>query len=68
MEWDSFDGRSVSQAESDQYKVSITHKRRIKIKAKVASVWGTEFIRFFAVLTVLPRTILNSRINCARMI
>ena len=30
----------------------------------VASVWGTEFIQFRAVMAVLPRTILNNRMNC----
>ena len=42
------------------------HIRRIKTEEKekvVASVWGAEFIQFLAVLTVLPRTILDNRMN-----
>ena len=34
----------------------------------VASVWGEEFIKFLAVVPVFPRTILNNRMNCSRMI
>ena len=47
------------------------HRRRIKTEEKakvVASVWGKEFIEFFAALAVLPWTILNNRMNCTRMI
>ena len=42
------------------------YRRRIKTeeKAKVAaSVWGTEFILFLAALSVLPRTILKTKMN-----
>ena len=38
------------------------HRRKKKIEAKakvVASVWGTEFIKFLAALAVLPRTIME---------
>ena len=46
------------------------HRIRIKTEEKakvVASVWGEEFIQFLAALAVLPRTILNNRMNCTRM-
>ena len=34
----------------------------------VASDWGEEFFQFLAVPAALPRTILNNRKNCTRMI
>ena len=44
-------------------------KDKDRKKAKVvASVRHEEFIQFLAALAVLPRTILNIRINCTRMI
>ena len=52
-----------------------THRRRIKTEEKanvVASVWGggrgEEFIQFLAALAVLPRKILNIRMNFTRLI
>ena len=47
------------------------HRRRITTEEKakvVASVWGDEFIQFLAALTVMPRMILNNRMNCTKMI
>ena len=47
------------------------NRRGIKTEEKakvVASVWGWEFTQFLASLAVLPRTILNNRMNCTRMI
>ena len=55
----------------DVPQVAIPHRRRINTKEKakvVASVWGTEFIPFLATLAVLPRTVLNNRMNCSRII
>ena len=51
------------------YPFSAHQRRRIKTEEKakvVASVWGEEFIQFLAVLAVLPRTILNDRMNCTK--
>ena len=54
--------------------VGTDHRIRIKGEEKtkvVPSVWGTEVIQFLAALavfSVLPRTILNNRMNCTRMI
>ena len=45
---------------------STHHRRRIKTEAKakvVASVWGTELIKFLDALAILPRTILKNRMN-----
>ena len=42
------------------------HRRRMETEAKlkiVASVWGTEFIPFLAMLAILPRSIWKNRIN-----
>ena len=42
------------------------HRRMIKTEEKanvVASIWGEECIQFFAALAILPRRILNNRIN-----
>ena len=50
---------------------SIGYRRRIKSKEKakvVAPVWRGKFIQFLAALVGLPRTILNNRMNCTRMI
>ena len=46
--------------------LQVSHRRRRKTKENatvVAAVWGAEFINFPAVLAVLPRTILNSRMH-----
>ena len=51
--------------------VSRDHRRRLKTSEKakvVVSVWGEEFIKVLPTLAVLPRTILNNRMNCTRMI
>ena len=43
-----------------------THRRRIKTEEKakvVAAVWGAEFTQFLARLAILPRTILENRMN-----
>ena len=39
-------------------------RRRVKTeaKAKVAAVWGEEFIQFLAALVILPWTILKNKI------
>ena len=42
------------------------HRRRIEFEDKamvVASVWGTEFVQFFAALAVLPQSIWINRMN-----
>ena len=46
--------------------LGLDHKRRIKTEEKakvVVSVWGEEFIQFLAATAILPRTILNNRMN-----
>ena len=43
-------------------KEGFIQKKRAKAKV-VASVWGKEFIKFLAVIALLPRTILRNRIN-----
>ena len=73
----SSDGRALidllTMPEEEPPKVytRITHKRKIytEDKAKVvASVWGTEFIHFLAVLAVLHQDDMNKRVNCTRVI
>ena len=47
------------------------HRRSLKTEENakvVTSVWGEEFIQFLVALAVLPRTILNIRMTCTRMI
>ena len=50
------------------------HRRRIKTEERgkgrrcVGGEGGDEFIKFLATLFVLPRTILNNKMNCTRMI
>ena len=34
----------------------------------IASVWGEEFIKFLVAPPVLPRAIVNNRMNCTRML
>ena len=49
--------------------LGLDHKRRIKTEEKakvVVSVWGEEFIQFLATTAILPRTILNNRMNCTK--
>ena len=54
----------------------VSHRRRINIcrrkdKCRRFCLWGgrgVEFIKFLAALVVLPRTILNNRMNCIWMI
>ena len=44
-------------------------RKKTEEKAKVvAPVWEEEFIQFLAAIAVLPRTILNNRMNCTIMI
>ena len=53
--------------ESHNAPMRTIHRKRIKTEEKskvVASVWGEEYIQFHAALAVLPRTILNNRMNC----
>ena len=48
-----------------------SYRRRMIIEEKanvVTSDWEEEFFQFLAVPAALPRTILNNRINCTRMI
>ena len=66
LEWRRFNG-PVSLIRFE----NATHRRRIKKEEKakvVASVRGEEFIHILAALDVLPRKILNNRMNCTRMI
>ena len=53
------------------YTVQCGHRRRIYTEDKekvVASVWGTECIRFLAALAVLHQDDMKKMINCTRMI
>ena len=53
------------------FPLCIFHRWRIKTEEKakvVVSVWGKECIQFLAAQAVLPRTIVNIRIHCTRMI
>ena len=43
-------------------------ERQKKRQIVYASVWGEEFVQFLAALAGLPKTILNNRMNCIRMI
>ena len=67
LEWRRFNG-PVSLI---RFAIATHYRRRIKTEEKakvIASVRGEEFIHILAALDVLPRKILNNRMNCTRMI